>query len=66
MIGFNDKTVTRLSVILSLQGVGVTKDCSRTTPRLVYLHQNKKKVEDKGKNCHDKTMWSLEKPIYLT
>ncbi len=65
MIGFNDKTVARLSVILSLQGVGVTKDCSTTTPRLAYFQQNKKKVEVKGKNCHAKTMWSLEKPIQL-
>jgi hypothetical protein len=31
----------------------------------VYLQQNKKKVEDKGKNCHPETMWSLERPIYL-
>jgi hypothetical protein len=23
----------------------------------------KKKAEAKGKNCHAKTMWSLEKPI---
>jgi hypothetical protein len=29
----------------------------------VYLQQNKKKEETKGKNCHVKTMWSLEKPI---
>jgi hypothetical protein len=29
----------------------------------VYLQQNKKKAEAKGKNCHPKTMWSLEKPI---
>jgi hypothetical protein len=29
----------------------------------VYLQQNKKKAEAKGKNCHAKTMWSLEKPI---
>jgi hypothetical protein len=31
----------------------------------VYLQQNKKKAEAKGKNCHAKTMWSLEKPILL-
>jgi hypothetical protein len=29
----------------------------------VYLQQNKKKAEAKGKKCHAKTMWSLEKPI---
>ena len=30
----------------------------------VYLQQEiKKKAEAKGKNCHAKTMWSLEKPI---
>jgi hypothetical protein len=28
----------------------------------VYLQQNKKKAEAKGKNCHAKAMWSLEKP----
>ncbi len=32
-------------------------------PSQVYLQQNKKKEEDKGKNCHPKTMWSLEKAI---
>jgi hypothetical protein len=32
----------------------------------VYLQQNKKKVEAEGKNCHTKTMLSLEKPIKLT
>ena len=29
----------------------------------VYLQQNEKKEETKGKNCQVKTMWSLEKPI---
>jgi hypothetical protein len=29
----------------------------------VYLQQNKEKAEGKGKKCHAKTMWSLEKPI---
>jgi hypothetical protein len=29
----------------------------------VYLQENKKKAEAKGKKCHAKTMWSLEKPI---
>ncbi len=29
----------------------------------VHLQQNKKKAEAKGKKCHAKTMWSLEKPI---
>jgi hypothetical protein len=29
----------------------------------VYLQQNKKMAEAKGKKCHAKTMWSLEKPI---
>jgi hypothetical protein len=29
----------------------------------VYLQQNKKKAEAEGKNCHAKTMLSLEKPI---
>jgi hypothetical protein len=32
----------------------------------VYLHQNKKKTEAESKNCHTKTMLSLEKPIKLT
>ncbi len=31
----------------------------------VYLQQNKKKTEAEGKNCHAKTMLSLEKPIKL-
>jgi hypothetical protein len=31
----------------------------------VYLQQNKKKAEAEGKNCHAKTMLSLEKPIKL-
>jgi hypothetical protein len=26
----------------------------------VYLQQNKKKAEAKGKNCHAKPMWSLD------
>ncbi len=34
----------------------------RPSPQ-VYLQQNKKKAEAKGKKCHAKTMWSLEKPI---
>jgi hypothetical protein len=29
----------------------------------VYLQQNKKKAEAESKNCHAKTMLSLEKPI---
>ena len=28
----------------------------------VYLHQDKKKAEAESKNCHAKTMLSLEKP----
>jgi hypothetical protein len=32
-------------------------------PGQVYLQQKKKKAEAKGKKCHAKTMWSLEKPI---
>jgi hypothetical protein len=35
----------------------------KTRPSQVYLEQNKKKAEAKGKKCHAKTMWSLEKPI---
>jgi hypothetical protein len=31
----------------------------------VYLQQNKKKAEAESKNCHAKTMLSLEKPIKL-
>jgi hypothetical protein len=31
--------------------------------RLVYLEQDKKKTEAESKNCHAKTMLSLEKPI---
>ncbi len=31
----------------------------------VYLQQNKKKAEAESKNCHVKTMLSLEKPIKL-
>jgi hypothetical protein len=31
----------------------------------VYFHQNKKKAESEGKNCHSQTMLSLEKPIKL-
>jgi hypothetical protein len=31
----------------------------------VYLQQIKKKAEAEGKNCHAKTMLSLEKPITL-
>ncbi len=31
----------------------------------VFLQQIKKKVEAEGKNCHTKTMLSLEKPIKL-
>jgi hypothetical protein len=31
----------------------------------VYLQQNKKKSETESKNCHAKTMLSLEKPIKL-
>jgi hypothetical protein len=31
----------------------------------VYLQQNKKKTEAESKNCHAKTMLSLEKPIKL-
>ena len=33
---------------------------------VVYLQQNKKKAKTEGKKCHTKTMWSQEKPIYLT
>jgi hypothetical protein len=32
---------------------------------LVYLQQIKKKAEAESKNCHAKTMLSLEKPIKL-
>jgi hypothetical protein len=39
------------------------KKTSEGMPSQVYLQQNKKKAEAKGKNCHAKTMWSLEKPI---
>jgi hypothetical protein len=35
------------------------------TQSQVYLQQNKKKSEAEGKNCHVKTMLSLEKPINL-
>jgi hypothetical protein len=35
------------------------------TQEEVYLEQNKKKTEAEGKNCHAKTMLSLEKPIKL-
>jgi hypothetical protein len=31
----------------------------------VYLQQDKKKAEAESKNCHAKTMLSLEKPIKL-
>jgi hypothetical protein len=31
----------------------------------VYFHQNKKKAEAESKNCHAKTMLSLEKSIKL-
>jgi hypothetical protein len=31
----------------------------------VYLHQDKKKAKAESKNCHAKTMLSLEKPIKL-
>jgi hypothetical protein len=31
----------------------------------LYLEKNKKKTEAEGKNCHAKTMLSLEKPIEL-
>jgi hypothetical protein len=36
---------------------------SSKTAFQVYLQQNKKKAEAKGKKCHAKTVWSLEKPI---
>jgi len=42
--------------------------CANINPEtnwLVYLQQNKKKEKAEGKNCHAKTMWSQEKPIYL-
>jgi hypothetical protein len=32
---------------------------------VVYLQQIKKKAKAEGKNCHTKTMSSLEKPIKL-
>ncbi len=35
----------------------------RLTSSQVYLQQNKKKAEAESKNCHAKTMLSLEKPI---
>jgi hypothetical protein len=34
---------------------------TQTWVKQVYLHQNKKKEEAEGKNCHAKTMLSLEK-----
>jgi hypothetical protein len=34
-------------------------------PALVYLQQDKKKAEAESKNCHAKTMLSLEKSIKL-
>ncbi len=48
-----NSTVTKVQVYLQL----VTKSSQ------VYLQQNKKKAEAKGKKCHAKTMWSPEKPI---
>ncbi len=36
-----------------------------TIDEQVYLQQDKKKEEAESKNCHAKTMLSLEKPIKL-
>jgi hypothetical protein len=37
----------------------------KETASQVYLQQNKKKEEAESKNCHGKTMLSLEKPTKL-
>jgi hypothetical protein len=47
------------------RSVGMLSGTSKNTgvSSQVYLQQNKKKAEAKGRNCHAKTMWGLEKPI---
>ena len=49
--------------------VPLTPKPTRTAEALgrtsVYLQQNKKKAKAESKNCHAKTMLSLEKPIKL-
>ena len=52
-------------IVILQESAGQVLFCIFCIASQVYLQQNKKKAEAESKNCHAKTMLSLEKPIKL-